>query len=329
MKRRDFLKGVLGATAAAVMPGISSQRASASALLPIEQAACRWGAFVDTVGGQSKTEAYLAFEKLIGRKVAVTRQYLPWNSPLPGGVAAWSADGGRIPYISFKAISSNGDLVPWSSIAAGKKDDVIRVQADRMRTWGQHAYVCFHHEPEDDPGCGSAADFRAAYARIRRIFVARGVVVRWVVALMASTYAGGHGGFEPWLPAEFDCIGIDGYNRFPCVDPNHPWKSFAETFSPGYDAARAVGKSMVIGEVGCVEQDACGNVGGDPLAKARWITHMGDTLVNWPIVHAVLYSNTALMHGGYPMDYRVNTRSASLDAYRSVGRRSHFSGPSV
>src|SRR6266446_5410012 len=80
------------------------------------------------------------------------------------------------------------------------------------------------HEPEDDLICGSPAEFRAAYAHIRRIFEANGVSVRWVAALMASTYDGGNGGYRQWLPPTYDLIGVDGYNRYPCVDDrsHHP-----------------------------------------------------------------------------------------------------------
>jgi hypothetical protein len=56
---------------------------------------------------------------------------------------------------------------------------------------------------------------------------------------------------------------------------------------------------------------------------------MGNTLVNWPAVHAVLYSNTSLHHDGYPVDYRVDSSSASLAAYEDVGSRPYFYGPNA
>jgi hypothetical protein len=333
MDRRDFLRTSFAAAAGLALRGVVEPlgSASASTLLPVEQASCRWGAFADPVAGQTSIEAYAAFEKKTGRKLAITREYLSWDAALPGKVATWSAQGGRIPYISFKALHSNGDAVRWAAIASGSKDDFIRSQADRMRAWGHEAYVSFHHEPEDDPVCGSASDFRAAYARIKRIFENHGVNVRWVVALMASTYAGGHGGFHPWFPPDFDLVGIDGYNRFPCVDSpdKHPWRSFKEIFAPGHDAAVATRKHMLVGEVGCVEQDDCGNTSGDPRAKARWITHMGETLAGWPAVHGVLYSHTTLMHDGFPMDYRVDSSTAALDAYRTLGSEEYFYGPAT
>jgi hypothetical protein len=327
MDRRDFLKSTAAATAGLTLEGLMGRDVASAGRSSILTARCRWGAFADPVAGQTDAQAYLALENKIGRKLAVTRQYLPWDADLPGAVARWSARGGRIPYISFKALHSNGDPVRWASIASGSKDASIRAQAERMRTWGHRAYMSFHHEPEDDPSCGSPAEFRAAYAHVRRIFRAHRVKVRWVVALMASTYDGGNRGYKPWLPPAFDLIGVDGYNRYPCIGDRaeHPWQSFHALFSSAYHAAVRTNKPMLVAEAGCVEQDACGHGSGDPLAKARWFTRMGETLKGWPRVQGVLYSNTTLMHRGYRMDYRVDSSSAAIAAYRKVGLQAYFS----
>jgi hypothetical protein len=326
MDRREFLKTAVAAASGVAVSGIAPTGTAAASDASILTASCLWGAFANPVPGQTEAQAYLSLESKVGRKFAVTRQYLSWDADLPGNVARWSASGGRIPYISFKAIHSNGDVVRWGAIASGSKDAYIKNQAQRMKAWGHRAYMSFHHEPEDDPACGSPAEFRAAYARIRRIFVAHGVNVRWVLALMASTYDGGNGGYRQWLPRDYGYIGVDGYNRYPCEPrrTKHPWRSFQSLFGSANAAAGAQNKPLFIAEVGCVEQDACGNSGGDPLAKARWMTAMGETLKSWPRARAVLYSNTTLMHDGYPMNYRVNSSLASLAAYKKVGLESDF-----
>jgi TAT (twin-arginine translocation) pathway-exported protein len=325
MDRRDFLKTSAAASAGLALQGILGREVSASRS-SLLTANCLWGAFANPLAGQTDAQAYLALEKKIGRKFALTRQYLSWDADLPGAVARWSASHGRIPYISFKALHSNGGAVRWASIASGSKDSFIRAQAERMRAWGHRAYMSFHHEPEDDPTCGSPSEFRAAYAHIRRIFEAHRVNVRWVVALMASTYDGGNGGYRQWFPPAYEFIGVDGYNRYPCIDnrTHHPWQSFHALFGSAYAAAGAENKPMFVAEAGCVEQDACGYGSGDPLAKARWFTGMGETLRAWPRVEAVMYSNTTLMHRGYRMNYRVDSSTASLAAYRKVGLQAYF-----
>jgi hypothetical protein len=326
MDRREFLKAAAGATSGIALSGLPSAKTASASDSSILTAGCLWGAFADPVSGQTDAEAYLELERKIGRKLALTRQYLSWDADLPGRVAQWSASHGRIPYISFKAKHANGDAVRWAAIASGSMDENIRKKAERMRAWGHHAYMSFHHEPEDDPDCGSADDFRAAYARIRRIFDAHHVSVRWVAALMASTYDGGNGGYRRWLPPRYHLIGVDGYNRFPCVPERtkHPWESFRMLFGSANAAAEAADKALFIAEIGCVEQQACGYSNGDSLAKAKWFTAMGETLKSWPRARAAMYSNTTLMHDGFRMDYRVDSSNSSLSAYRKVGLQAHF-----
>jgi hypothetical protein len=326
MDRRGFLKTAAAATSGLALSGLSSTQTASASDTSILTANCLWGAFADPVSGQTDAQAYLALESKIGRKFALTRQYVSWDADLPGRVARWSASNGRIPYISFKAIHSNGNAVRWGAIASGSVDAYIKKQAERMRTWGHFAYVSFHHEPEDDPDCGSPSDFRAAYGRIRKIFAAHNVKVRWVCALMASTYDGGNGGYRQWLPPTYDMIGVDGYNRFPCEPKrtNHPWQSFKSLFGSANAAAGAQNKPLFIAEIGCVEQDACGYSSGDPLAKAKWFTAMGETLRSWPRARAAIYSNTTLTHDGFPMNYRVTSSTMSLNAYKKAGLQAYF-----
>jgi hypothetical protein len=326
MDRRQFLKSAAATASGIALSGLTATQTATASDSSILTANCLWGAFADPLAGQTDAQAYLSLESKIGRKFALTRQYLSWDADLPGRVAQWSASSGRIPYISFKAIHSNGNAVRWAAIASGSFDTSIRAKAERMRTWGRFAYLSFHHEPEDDPDCGSPADFRAAYAHVRRIFEAHNVNVRWVCALMASTYDGGNGGYRQWLPSAYDLIGVDGYNRFPCEPKrnNHPWKSFKSLFAGANAAAVTQNKPLFIAEIGCVEQDACGYSSGDRLAKARWFNAMGETLKSWPRARAAIYSNTTLMHDGYPMNYRVTSSAASLSAYRKVGLEAYF-----
>ncbi|MDP9243310.1 MAG: twin-arginine translocation signal domain-containing protein [Actinomycetota bacterium] len=327
MDRRDFLKATAATTAGLIVPQWLAEETSASA--SVTDASCLWGAYAAPIKGLSPTAAYRELERKIGRKLAVTRHYQPFDTVLPGQLIRWSAYGGRIPYISFKARHHNGDPITWSSIIAGRHDAFLRDQAFRLKSWNKPAYICFHHEPEDDPDCGSPYEFARAYARVRNIFVSHGAhKLAWVITLMASTYAGGNGGPHRWLPKQFRHLGVDGYNRFPCVSPRlkHPWKPFREIFAPARQFAAAMGKGLFIGEVGCVEQDDCGYRTGDPLAKARWFKGMGATIQNWPEVRALVYTSAPTRHQGYPMEYQVDSSLPSLNAYRTVGLRRPFTG---
>jgi hypothetical protein len=327
MNRREMLKMSAAATGGLLVPEVlgATQRASAG----VTDAPCLWGAYASPPKGKGAPYAFALLEKKIGRKLAVTRHYLPFDAQLPGSAIVWSANGGRLPYISFKARQHNDDPIRWAAIASGRYDRFLHDQAVRLHKWNKPAYICFHHEPEDDPDCGTPADFKRAHTRIRNIFLRAGATkLAWVVTLMASTYAGGHGGPQAWLPSQYRMLGVDGYNRFPCIGARskHPWKPFWEIFAPARRFAASKRRGLFIGEVGCVEQNDCGYHLGNPLAKANWFRGMGATLENWPEVRAIVYSSAATRHAGYPMEYQVDSSLASLAAYRTVGHHRYFNG---
>ncbi|MDP9295606.1 MAG: twin-arginine translocation signal domain-containing protein, partial [Actinomycetota bacterium] len=321
--RREFLKKTAVAGAGLTIPTwIEATPSSAS-----PGAACRWGAYASPRNGETAKHAILALENKIGRKLAITRHYMNWDRPIPGEFAHWSAAGGRKPYVSWQAVRHNGIVIPWHSIATGNHDREIRAQAARIRSWGRPAYFNFHHEPENDLRNGGPADFRAAFQRVRNIFDSMNVHnLTWVVILMASTYAGGHGGPGHWLPSRFELVGVDGYNRWPCL-PNrsqHHWASFREVFRPAHRVAVNRHKGMFVGEFGSVERNACGNHGAPRHAKARWLHWAGETLKGWPEVKGVIYSHTHASYQGYNEAYWVNTSASSLSSFRRVGHLDHF-----
>jgi hypothetical protein len=337
MERRDFLK-VIATTGAglALSTGLQFPKRMASAaavsatpsssILAATSAPCRWGAYVNPFG-QSQSTGITAFETLIGRPLAITRHYLTWNIPLPGSTIRWTASAGHIPYVAWHATKKGNVAVPWASITAGVEDAWITTQAVAIRDAGFPMYLTFHHEPEDDQANGSAADFVAAYDHVRGIFDANGVTnVTWVVTLMATTYGGGHGGYDQWLPANFDLLGVDGYNRHPCIAnlAKHPWNPFEVIFADAHDASVSSGIPLIVGENGCVEAYDCGDTTGDPAAKAQWIADEGTTLKSWPEVKAILYSHTTCRHNGFPMEYRVDSSPSSLAAYTALGMDPYF-----
>jgi hypothetical protein len=330
MDRRTFLKTLATGSAAVALSQTRLwepvARAASISPLAATSAPCRFGAFVDPFGGDP-IDAITSFETMIGRPLAITRHYLTWKIPLPGKTILRSVAGGHIPYVAWHATAKGNVAVPWTSITSGSWDSWIVSQADNIRDAGFLMYLAFHHEPENDAANGTSADFAAAYDHIRDIFDAEGVTnVRWVVTLMASTYGGGHKGCASWLPSRFDLLGVDGYNRYPCISSpeRHPWKSFEEIFTPAHDAAVSTSIPLFIGENGSVEQYDCGNAAGDPNAKAQWFADECATLKSWPEVKAVLYSHTTCRHNGYMMQYRVDSSAASLGAYTAFGQDPNF-----
>jgi hypothetical protein len=332
MERREFLKVIAsGGASVALSTGFrfpqrlataaSESAAPSSSALAATSAPCLWGAYVNPFG-LSQDVAITGFESLIGRPLAITRHYLTWNISLVNNTIRWSAAAGHIPYVAWHATKKGNVAVPWASIAAGAEDTLIASRAAAVRDAGFPMYLTFHHEPEDDLANGTAADFVAAYDHVRSMFDAAGVTnVTWVVTLMATTYGGGHHGYAAWLPSNFDLLGVDGYNRHPCISSldKHPWRSFEEIFTPAHNASVSSGIPLFVGENGSVEAYDCGVSTGDPGAKAQWFIDQGATLKSWPEVKAVLYSHTTCRHNGYPMEYRVDSSANSLAAYAQLG----------
>jgi len=321
--RRDFLKRTAIVGAGLAVPSVLDETES----LATPGAPCRWGAYAAPRAGESAQHAVLNLEHKIGRKLGITRHYMNWDRPIPGDFIKWSAAGGRKPYISWQATRHNGTAVSWRSIANGSWDQHIRAQAARIRQWGKPAFFNFHHEPENDARNGSPADFRAAFQRVHNVFNAMNVHnLTWVVILMAPTFSGGHGGAGHWLPGSFELVGVDGYNRYPCLPDRkqHHWTSFRTIFEPAHRVAASRHKGLFIGEFGCVERNACGNRGADRHAKAKWIHGAGETMRMWPNVKGAVYSHTLARYQGFNEAFWVNTSKSSLRAYRRVGMMDHF-----
>lgn len=313
MDRREFLRTSAMAGASLALPSAFRFTSAFAGEATETTAGCLWGAHAEPRGAQTTKTAITDLESEIGRGLAVSRHYVTWDQELPGALVAWSAEQGRTPYVAWHAVRGNGSRVSWSSIASGSEDSWVARQAQSLRAAGYPAYFCFHHEPEDDTANGGSANFVAAYERIRDIFSSEAVAnLTWVVSLMRTTYAGGHGGYDSWMPNDFDLMCVDGYNR-----GGRSWRSFDALFAPARAAALATGRSLMIGEYGTVERS------GDAEAKARWFTEAAATMKSWPEVKAAVYSH--VYSARYGLAYWVDTSATSLAAFTAAGLDPYFS----
>ena len=313
LNRRELLAraggAVAGMTALSQFPALGSANAAAGG--------CMWGARALPRGRETPEMAMAHLEGLVGRRFAIERQYQAWGDPLPGQYVLWSTSQGRKVYLSWHAYIGNpgGPRIPWTSISNGSRDTWITNQATALKRWGVPIYLNFHHEPEDDAGCGTATQYRAAWNHIWNIFDRVGVPnVTWVWTLMASTFAGGNGGPTNWEPLHYDVVGVDGYNRHP--DKHVDFKRFQEIFAPAHDFAVRRGKPLGVCEYGCVEQRLT-----DPMTKAEWFADAGRTMKSWPNLKFACYSHVTTVEG---YDYWVDSSASSLHEFRALGADSYF-----
>jgi len=318
LSRRELLRGAaVGAGALAV------GSTSIDAWARIAPGHCGWGAFAEPSGNQTPMEAVFAFEKVIGRKLDVTRHYMSWDREIPNEQVRQSASTGHRPLISLECQRRNGTFVKWADIASGKHDNELRTMAHNLRDWGHKAYWVFNHEPENDTGSGNAKEFKAAYNHTRRLFDNIGTPnLRWVCTLMRPTYQGAHGGAALWIPSGAQVLGVDGYNRGAC-NTDIGWATFQELFAAARFYAKNHGKHLIIQEWGTVGRKACGGSPGVE-SKASWLKQACERIKAWPEVEAVIYTNAEVDFRGHDITYKVDTTPDVLKVYRHFGHDPHF-----
>ncbi len=335
LNRRDFLKlsaASAGAVALTQLAGPLAAEASSK---------CLWGAYPDPFPGcegpsgeDCGPEDYMPevreFETLIGRTIDMTRHYPRWDYPLPNPVIRESRRTNHIPLISWRPqlLAPANTWLTWIDIANGVHDARIDEVAGKFQRWNRSGWFVFHHEPENafrHGHCGTQAEFAQAFDHIRARFDAAGVTkLKYACTLQRVTYDGANGGAAAWFPDSADIVGVDGYNRGSCSG-DRTWKPFELLFTTAHEFAVARGKSMLIEEWGCVENDPsdCGFTDVTDT-KANWIRTAGDIIKSWPEVKAVVYTHSLADFKGRPVDFRVDSSAEALAAYKEVGSKPYF-----
>jgi hypothetical protein len=319
LSRRDFIRASAGGAGAILAASAAS---AVPALARVAPGHCGWGAFAEPSGSQTPMQALFGMERLVRRKLDVTRHYVSWDRELANDQVKQSAATGHIPLISLECQRSDGSFIKWADIAAGRHDTELIAKAKDLADWGKRAYFVFNHEPENDVGSGNAQSFKAAYNHTRRLFGAHGAHnLRWVCTLMAPTYGGAHGGAKKWVPTGATVLGADGYNRGGCSDSG--WVTFEQIFGSAHRFAKHHHKRLLIQEWGSVGKTACGH-SLHHASKAHWISAACKQIKEWKNVEAVIYTHARAEFRGQPLSFRVDTSKSSLRAYRRCGHETYF-----
>lgn len=275
-----------------------------------------FGASVQATGssGDAEQAAVVAFERVIGRTLAINSLYAPWTGPMPSAIARWDLARGTLPMITWGS-------APAGRIAAGAYDSTIRAQALRLKKL--RAPVLLRWFAEMNLGMNRAyavspATFVTAWRRIHVIFSRSGAAnVRWVWCPNDSGFA--QGTAQAYYPgnAYVDWICADGFNWAPGL-PGASWTSFSQIFWPFYRWGGSLGKPMLIGEFGTLE--------GTPGAKAAWFSQADRALrTQFPAVRAVVYFESNHQNFGRFFNWRVTTSQSALAAFRAFAHDPYFS----
>ncbi|MCA1667584.1 MAG: beta-mannanase [Thermomicrobia bacterium] len=225
---------------------------------------------------------------------------------------------GAMPMITWEpwdaAAGANQPAYSLRAITDGAHDAFIHQWARDAAAWGKPLYLKFAHEMNGDwypwaanTNGNTAAQYGTMWKHVRAIFRQEGAInVRWVwspnVAYPSSA------SFAQVYPGDtaVDWVGLDGYN-FGTSQSWSQWTDFVGVFSASYDSlAQMTRKPMLIGET------ASSELGGN---KAAWITQglLTDVPNRFPRLRAIIWFDESK-----ETDWRVNSSSASLTAFRTV-----------
>jgi len=276
-----------------------------------------FGSWVKPLGGESKLQALMAREQQIGRSFAIDHQYYAWNASIPTTHERWTAEQGRIPFVTWNARRSDGTVASWNRIASGAEDAWIAARADAFKGFASPVYLSFHHEPENDvPAVGQPSEFAAAFRRIVDVFRGRGVTnVTFVWTMMAWSFEKQAAEALKFYPGDawVDVVAADGYNWYP-GRTGSKWRSFEEIMSNTRNFAVAHGKTFMAAEYGVQE---------DPQSatrKGNWFRDVLTTAKKWPELVALVYFDSDKIYRWMP-----DTSASALSGYRDLAADPYMS----
>jgi beta-mannanase len=281
-----------------------------------------FGALVQKRTESNHYEAVLAFEKEIGRKLAIDHHYHAWDA-LTLGEETKDVAAGRIPMVSWPSGSWPAG-VDAKAIASGSQDAIIKAAADRFKTFGAPIFLRFAYEMDQDPTSGrhigEPADFIAAWKRVHNIFVRRGATnVVWVWCAVSHNFANGRA--QSYYPgaAYVDWVAADGWSFWPVRDtPKGTWRSLKEIFSSFYAWGSTTGKPLMIAATGVQEDPS------QPTRKAQWFAEATAWLKTAPAIKAFVYWHGILVTQFGPALFWADSTPISLAAYSKMGADPYF-----
>ncbi|HEY8454357.1 MAG TPA: hypothetical protein VIL34_02085 [Actinopolymorphaceae bacterium] len=291
-----------------------------------------WGVAANPLQGESWPQALADYEYVIGRTVNIAHFYhrLGQLFPTRREIELANEPGNeRLLLINFKPAVGH----TWRAVAQGAVDDELdRLARHITANFYQPFFLTIHHEPENEvdnsPGSGyTAQDYRAMFRHVVAHMRARGVDnVVWVMNYMGLPHWGTQPWFEDLYPGDdvVDWIAYDPYifgtghywgdttslvNRRFSTHPTWPgFYRWATEFAPD--------KPLMLAEWGVAEKP------GSPGAKAQFFRRLGEEIRKWPRVKALVYWNSAANRTVGVT--RVDSSSASLEAFRATGKLQYF-----
>lgn len=320
LTRRTLLKAAAVGAGAVLLGSAAPEPASGKIPRP-SSGKTYLGAFTDipSSGAPATPAKFGAFETLIGRKLDLCMNYRGWTegtwpSRDTGQMEAWAASTGRIPCVTF---GKGSPSIPY--IASGGADGQLRTLASRCKTFGRPLFLRPFWEMNGrwmswnaDRYGHDTSKFRTAWRRMVTVFANAGVTnVTWVWSPNVGDLP--RESWNHWSnyypgDAYVDWVGADGYNH-----GGSQWRELREMYAP-FVADYGDRKPIMVAETASVER------GG---SKATWITNARAWVKSQPSVDAFIWFHRGA-NSSEAYDWRVNTSSSALSAFRGLAHDAHF-----
>jgi hypothetical protein len=268
------------------------------------------GAYASSSSGASDDsaleEAMVNLERDVDRPLDLDRIFRRWDDAIPGPRERRTVAAGRTPVVSFKSETNEGPI-PWQRIASGVEDPHLAAIADGYRDLAATAMLLFHQKPEEDaPAFGTAEDYKASFRHVVLLFRAHGATnVRWVFNMKSSSFPVTADQFYPGDDI-VDWLGVQAFN-YGAGEPGGRWLSFRAIVADFRAWALRHEKPLLVAEWGTVEDPATSE------RKAQWIRDVQDTLLEWPELRALAYSD-----GSRTPTLGVRSSKEALAAFRAL-----------
>jgi beta-mannanase len=267
------------------------------------------------------------YAAMVGGTPSIVMWYQKWAGQAPTAFPTADVDRvvqfGATPMITWEACdptpthgvcqTSAPSIYTNKNVAAGMFDAYVTAWAQAAKAWGKPFFLRLNHEMNGvwypwgtapgNPNQNAPEDYVAAWKHLHQVLDSVGVKnATWVWSPnvgyppLAADYPG-----DDWV----DWVALDGYN-WGTYDGNQ-WTSFKDVFAASYtELTSLTNKPLMFAETASAP---------GPGDKATWITQglLCDLPTYFPQTRAVIWFDNVK-----ETDWRVNSSSASLDAWRSV-----------
>lgn len=227
---------------------------------------------------------------------------------------------GETPLVTWQLFQSgySGPTMSLDELAAGNYDSYLHKAAALAKTLPFEVMIRFGHEMNGDwyGWSGNPTGYVNAWRHVVGVFRQDGATnVKWVWSPNVE-YNGSYP-FTSYFPGDswVDYVALDGYNWGTAGQGPDRWESLYEVFASSYAKLTQLSSKPVI-----IAETSSSEAGGN---KADWIRDgfLKTIPQKFPRVSAVLWFDRNAEE-----DWRINTSSAALAAYREVVASTLYGG---